>query len=151
MVSTQKSQICFFFFFFFFFFSFMWGWFLLAPSPYGRMLDINFLFIITTLVRIQYIHGSVIIISMQVALLNGITMGGGAGVSIPGMFRVATDKTVCSNLTCTFVPFFSYLFFFLEKLFFSYLVVGFDDCFEFFSLLTFFCGRNFLIIFHPLN
>ncbi|XP_065632700.1 small ribosomal subunit protein mS47-like isoform X3 [Quercus suber] len=57
------------------------------------MLDINFLFIITTLVRTQYIHGSVIIISMQVALLNGITMGGGAGVSIPGMLRVVTDKT----------------------------------------------------------
>ncbi|KAK3027711.1 hypothetical protein RJ639_042218, partial [Escallonia herrerae] len=31
--------------------------------------------------------------SMQVALLNGVTMGGGAGVSIPGTFRVATDKT----------------------------------------------------------
>ncbi|KAL9264529.1 3-hydroxyisobutyryl-CoA hydrolase-like protein [Drosera capensis] len=30
----------------------------------------------------------------NVALLNGITMGGGGGVSIPGMFRVATDKTV---------------------------------------------------------
>ncbi|KAG2669256.1 hypothetical protein I3760_14G026400 [Carya illinoinensis] len=30
----------------------------------------------------------------NVALLNGVTMGGGAGVSIPGMFRVATDKTV---------------------------------------------------------
>ncbi|KAH9314056.1 hypothetical protein KI387_022683, partial [Taxus chinensis] len=29
-----------------------------------------------------------------VALLNGITMGGGAGVSIPGTFRVVTDKTV---------------------------------------------------------
>nr|POE52228.1 3-hydroxyisobutyryl-coa hydrolase-like protein 2, mitochondrial [Quercus suber] len=29
----------------------------------------------------------------HVALLNGITMGGGAGVSIPGMFRVAIDKT----------------------------------------------------------
>lgn len=33
-------------------------------------------------------------ISMQVAILNGITMGGGAGVSIPGTFRLATDKTV---------------------------------------------------------
>ncbi|XP_030965552.1 3-hydroxyisobutyryl-CoA hydrolase-like protein 1, mitochondrial isoform X3 [Quercus lobata] len=33
-------------------------------------------------------------VAMKVALLNGITMGGGAGVSIPGMFRVATDKTV---------------------------------------------------------
>ncbi|KAF3440056.1 hypothetical protein FNV43_RR18334 [Rhamnella rubrinervis] len=30
----------------------------------------------------------------HVALLNGITMGGGAGVSVPGTFRVATDKTV---------------------------------------------------------
>lgn len=30
----------------------------------------------------------------HVALLDGLTMGGGAGVSIPGMFRVATDKTV---------------------------------------------------------
>ncbi|KAG2381190.1 3-hydroxyisobutyryl-CoA hydrolase-like protein [Vigna angularis] len=30
----------------------------------------------------------------HVALLNGITMGGGAGVSIPGTFRVATDKTI---------------------------------------------------------
>lgn len=30
----------------------------------------------------------------HVAILDGITMGGGAGVSIPGTFRVATDKTV---------------------------------------------------------
>lgn len=30
----------------------------------------------------------------HVALLNGITMGGGAGVSIPGTFRLATEKTV---------------------------------------------------------
>ncbi|XP_021756354.1 3-hydroxyisobutyryl-CoA hydrolase-like protein 1, mitochondrial [Chenopodium quinoa] len=30
----------------------------------------------------------------NVALLNGVTMGGGGGVSIPGTFRVATDKTV---------------------------------------------------------
>ncbi|KAM7512143.1 hypothetical protein LguiB_011018 [Lonicera macranthoides] len=30
----------------------------------------------------------------NVAILNGITMGGGAGVSIPGTFRLATDKTV---------------------------------------------------------
>lgn len=38
---------------------------------------------------------------MQVAILNGITMGGGAGVSIPGTFRIATDKTVCNKDTCT--------------------------------------------------
>ncbi|XP_021748209.1 3-hydroxyisobutyryl-CoA hydrolase-like protein 1, mitochondrial [Chenopodium quinoa] len=30
----------------------------------------------------------------HVALLNGISMGGGGGVSIPGTFRVATDQTV---------------------------------------------------------
>ncbi|XP_077245096.1 small ribosomal subunit protein mS47-like isoform X2 [Tasmannia lanceolata] len=30
----------------------------------------------------------------HVAILDGITMGGGAGISIPGTFRVATDKTV---------------------------------------------------------
>ncbi|XP_004306970.1 PREDICTED: 3-hydroxyisobutyryl-CoA hydrolase-like protein 1, mitochondrial isoform X2 [Fragaria vesca subsp. vesca] len=30
----------------------------------------------------------------HVAILNGVTMGGGAGVSIPGTFRIATDKTV---------------------------------------------------------
>lgn len=30
----------------------------------------------------------------HVALLNGVTMGGGAGVSVPGTFRVATDQTV---------------------------------------------------------
>ncbi|XP_031393528.1 3-hydroxyisobutyryl-CoA hydrolase-like protein 1, mitochondrial isoform X2 [Punica granatum] len=30
----------------------------------------------------------------HVALLNGVTMGGGAGVSIPGTLRVATNKTV---------------------------------------------------------
>lgn len=31
------------------------------------------------------------------ALLNGITMGGGGGISIPGTFRVATNKTVCTR------------------------------------------------------
>ncbi|KAJ4827639.1 hypothetical protein Tsubulata_008258 [Turnera subulata] len=30
----------------------------------------------------------------HVAILNGITMGGGTGVSIPGTLRIATDKTV---------------------------------------------------------
>ncbi|KAK6162578.1 hypothetical protein DH2020_002419 [Rehmannia glutinosa] len=33
-------------------------------------------------------------IILAVALLNGITMGGGAGISIPGTFRVATDRTI---------------------------------------------------------
>lgn len=31
---------------------------------------------------------------VKVAILDGITMGGGAGVSVPGTFRIATDKTV---------------------------------------------------------
>ena len=75
-------------------------------------------------------HGTVIIISMQVALLNGIAMGGGAGVSIPGMFRVAADKTVCSNFECTFV------------LFFSYLAIG-----QFFSLTNFLLWKNFFKLF----
>ncbi|KAK3030618.1 hypothetical protein RJ639_039978 [Escallonia herrerae] len=30
----------------------------------------------------------------NVAILDGYTMGGGAGISLPGMFRVATDKTL---------------------------------------------------------
>ncbi|CAN8254121.1 unnamed protein product [Cochlearia groenlandica] len=30
----------------------------------------------------------------HVAILNGVTMGGGTGVSIPGTFRVATDRTI---------------------------------------------------------
>jgi len=30
----------------------------------------------------------------HVALLNGITMGGGVGLSVHGTFRVATDNTV---------------------------------------------------------
>ncbi|KAH7687724.1 Enoyl-CoA hydratase/isomerase protein [Dioscorea alata] len=30
----------------------------------------------------------------HVAILDGITMGGGAGVSVPGTFRIATDRTI---------------------------------------------------------
>ncbi|XP_020551231.1 3-hydroxyisobutyryl-CoA hydrolase-like protein 1, mitochondrial isoform X3 [Sesamum indicum] len=33
-------------------------------------------------------------VMMKVALLNGFTMGGGAGISMPSTFRVATDKTI---------------------------------------------------------
>lgn len=29
-------------------------------------------------------------------------MGGGGGISIPGMFRVATDKTVCAILNVNY-------------------------------------------------
>ncbi|XP_047321672.1 3-hydroxyisobutyryl-CoA hydrolase-like protein 2, mitochondrial [Impatiens glandulifera] len=33
----------------------------------------------------------------NVAILDGVSMGSGAGISLPGMFRVATDKTVFST------------------------------------------------------
>lgn len=35
---------------------------------------------------------------MQVAILDGITMGCGGGISLPGMFRLVTDKTVCGAI-----------------------------------------------------
>ncbi|KNA16112.1 hypothetical protein SOVF_092040 isoform A [Spinacia oleracea] len=45
-----------------------------------------------TLYTFIYVLGTYL--KPHVALLNGITMGGGGGVSIPGTFRVATEKTV---------------------------------------------------------
>lgn len=33
----------------------------------------------------------------NVAILDGVTMGSGAGISLPGMFRVVTNRTVYSN------------------------------------------------------
>ncbi|KZV28327.1 3-hydroxyisobutyryl-CoA hydrolase-like protein 2, mitochondrial-like [Dorcoceras hygrometricum] len=33
----------------------------------------------------------------HVAIMNGIVMGGGAGISLPGMFRVVTEKTVFAS------------------------------------------------------
>ncbi|XP_030513495.2 3-hydroxyisobutyryl-CoA hydrolase-like protein 1, mitochondrial [Rhodamnia argentea] len=56
----------------------------------GKMEDCKDFF--GTLYRFIYFLGTYL--KPHVALLNGITMGGGAGVSIPGTFRVATDKTV---------------------------------------------------------
>lgn len=46
-----------------------------------------------------------ILITMQVALLHSITMGGGAGVSIPGTFRLATEKTVRTWIRVYVIPF----------------------------------------------
>nr|POF00515.1 3-hydroxyisobutyryl-coa hydrolase-like protein 1, mitochondrial [Quercus suber] len=63
----------------------------------GKMEDCKEFF--RTLYTYIYILGTYL--KSHVALLNGITMGGGAGVSIPGMFRVATDKTICSNFACS--------------------------------------------------
>ncbi|KAI5647423.1 hypothetical protein M9H77_33428 [Catharanthus roseus] len=48
-----------------------------------------------TLYTFIYILGTYL--KPHVALLHGITMGGGAGISIPGTFRVATEKTVFST------------------------------------------------------
>ncbi|OIT40083.1 PREDICTED: 3-hydroxyisobutyryl-CoA hydrolase-like protein 1, mitochondrial [Nicotiana attenuata] len=45
-----------------------------------------------TINNLVYLVGT--LLKPHVALLNGITMGGGAGISIPGTFRVATEKTV---------------------------------------------------------
>ncbi|KAL6322846.1 hypothetical protein AAG906_020846 [Vitis piasezkii] len=41
----------------------------------------------------------------SVAILDGITMGSRAGVSILGMFRVATDRTVCNRDNVMDIPF----------------------------------------------
>lgn len=48
------------------------------------------------------IFSTVTVDLMQVAILNGVTMGGGGGVSIPGTFRIATDKTVCDRVPSTY-------------------------------------------------
>lgn len=37
---------------------------------------------------------------VQVAILDGVTMGSGAGISLPGMFRVVTNRTVRTCFHC---------------------------------------------------
>ncbi|KAI3690523.1 hypothetical protein L2E82_48593 [Cichorium intybus] len=44
-----------------------------------------------TLYQFIYLLGTYL--KPNLAILDGITMGGGAGVAVPGMFRIATDKT----------------------------------------------------------
>ncbi|MQM21072.1 hypothetical protein Taro_054104, partial [Colocasia esculenta] len=44
-----------------------------------------------TLYKFIYILGTYL--KPHVAILNGITMGGGGGISIPGTFRIATEKS----------------------------------------------------------
>ncbi|XP_043697951.1 3-hydroxyisobutyryl-CoA hydrolase-like protein 1, mitochondrial isoform X2 [Telopea speciosissima] len=56
----------------------------------GKMEEIKEFF--RKLYSFMYLVGTYL--KPHVAILNGITMGGGAGVSIPGTFRVATEKTV---------------------------------------------------------
>ncbi|GAV84302.1 ECH domain-containing protein/ECH_C domain-containing protein [Cephalotus follicularis] len=48
-----------------------------------------------TLYQFVYLQGTYL--KPHVAILDGITMGCGAGISFPGMFRVVTDKTVFSH------------------------------------------------------
>ncbi|MCD9637689.1 hypothetical protein HAX54_021126 [Datura stramonium] len=47
-----------------------------------------------TLYKFVYLLGTYL--KPNVAILDGITMGSGAGISLPGMFRVVTDRTVFS-------------------------------------------------------
>ncbi|KNA21788.1 hypothetical protein SOVF_039650 [Spinacia oleracea] len=48
-----------------------------------------------TLYRFVYLMGTYV--KPHVAVLDGTIMGAGAGISFPGMFRVATDRTVYSH------------------------------------------------------
>ncbi|KAG1362201.1 hypothetical protein COCNU_10G004200 [Cocos nucifera] len=62
------------------------------PDP-GKVEDCKDFF--RNLYMFIYILGTYL--KPHVAILDGITMGGGAGVSVPGTFRIATDKTVKST------------------------------------------------------
>ncbi|GAB4854655.1 hypothetical protein Ancab_023237 [Ancistrocladus abbreviatus] len=59
----------------------------------GKVEDCKSFF--NTLYKFVYVMGTYL--KPHVAILDGITMGGGAGISIPGMFRLVTDKTVFSH------------------------------------------------------
>ncbi|KAM0967946.1 hypothetical protein ACFX13_016686 [Malus domestica] len=48
-----------------------------------------------TLYKFVYIQGTYL--KPHVAIMYGTTMGAGAGIAIPGMFWVVTDKTIFSN------------------------------------------------------
>ncbi|XAR62515.1 3-hydroxyisobutyryl-CoA hydrolase [Bertholletia excelsa] len=56
----------------------------------GKVEDCKIFF--QTLYKFVYLLGTYV--KPHVAILDGITMGGGAGISLPGMFRLVTDKTV---------------------------------------------------------
>ncbi|KAI3934121.1 hypothetical protein MKW92_044820 [Papaver armeniacum] len=51
-----------------------------------------------TLYRFIYLLGTYV--KPHVAIMDGITMGAGAGVSFPGSFRLVTDKTVFATPEC---------------------------------------------------
>ncbi|PON74550.1 Enoyl-CoA hydratase/isomerase, HIBYL-CoA-H type [Parasponia andersonii] len=48
-----------------------------------------------TLYKFVYLQGTYL--KPHVAVLDGITMGAGAGISLPGMFRLVTNRTVFSH------------------------------------------------------
>ncbi|KAJ0089941.1 hypothetical protein Patl1_12587 [Pistacia atlantica] len=59
----------------------------------GRVEDFKSFF--ETLYKFVYLQGTYF--KPHVAILDGITMGCGAGISLQGMFRVVTDKTVLAH------------------------------------------------------
>uniref|UniRef100_A0A1J3IZM5 3-hydroxyisobutyryl-CoA hydrolase n=1 Tax=Noccaea caerulescens TaxID=107243 RepID=A0A1J3IZM5_NOCCA len=48
-----------------------------------------------SLYKFVYLQGTYL--KPNIAIMDGVTMGCGGGISIPGMFRVATDKTVLAH------------------------------------------------------
>ncbi|KAF8017567.1 hypothetical protein BT93_H2675 [Corymbia citriodora subsp. variegata] len=52
-------------------------------------------FFFDTLYKFVYLQGTYL--KPHLAILDGVTMASGAGISLPGMFRLATDKTVFSH------------------------------------------------------
>ncbi|CAA0838316.1 3-hydroxyisobutyryl-CoA hydrolase-like protein 2-mitochondrial [Striga hermonthica] len=48
-----------------------------------------------SLYKFVYVMGTYL--KPHVAIMDGIVMGGGAGISLPGMFRVVSDRTVFST------------------------------------------------------
>ncbi|GJT78693.1 3-hydroxyisobutyryl-CoA hydrolase-like protein 2, mitochondrial [Tanacetum coccineum] len=45
----------------------------------------------------QFIYFVGTYLKPNLTIMDGITMGGGAGIAVPGMFRIATDKTVSAT------------------------------------------------------
>lgn len=59
----------------------------------GNIEECKFFF--DTLYKFVYLQGTYL--KPHLAILDGVTMASGAGISLPGMFRLATDKTVFSH------------------------------------------------------
>ncbi|KAL0382341.1 UNVERIFIED_CONTAM: 3-hydroxyisobutyryl-CoA hydrolase-like protein 1, mitochondrial [Sesamum calycinum] len=67
---------------------------LVNDTSHHRICEYRKILVTSLLFSSDFSHKEVSLdFSMQVALLNGFTMGGGAGISMPSTFRVATDKT----------------------------------------------------------